>query len=225
VFNAPVGNPGEWEFVKLLPLAREAIKHDQFVVFGYHAYWAGDPQHSYQTREHWPYLQGRWDEIDQYLIANGYRVFWHLGEVGVVGGHPVGGTTADMSAFGEGDWTGNRLTDDVDEDGVPVSADPWKHATEVTVSRAGARAVGDAATGGYWLNPGSGWIDTTDCYGGNWARYLVDIGTFVVWCRETQAGREGRLLGMAFFTTGAPYTGWVYFQMQEAQWRAVAALA
>jgi hypothetical protein len=168
VFCAPVGNPHESEFSLLTPLAIDVSKAGPWAAMGYHAYWYGNRNESGMTREHWPYLQGRWAEMDVVFRKAGAYPRWFFGESGVVGGRPVSG-------------------------------------------------------GGYYLNPGSGWLDATDCYGGDWAQYEADWRLMLQWTDETPAGRDGLVLGANPFTTGASFTGWGWFQTQEAQYRALAA--
>jgi hypothetical protein len=226
VFCAPVGNPHESEFSLLTPLAIDVSEAGPWAAMGYHAYWYGNRDESGMTREHWPYLQGRWDEMDRVFRAAGAYPRWFFGESGVVGGRSLDSpSTSAISLMAAEDWTSNIGCSTLLHDGTPLSADPWKHGGGMIVgSQPVTRLMSVAAAegGGYYLNPGSGWLDATDCYGGDWAQYEADWKLMLQWTDETPAGRDGLVLGANPFTTGASYTGWAHFQTQEAQYRALA---
>lgn len=71
---------------------------------------------------------------------------------------------------------------------------------------------------GYSLLPNDGWM-SGECYDGNWTWYLGDImecdRKIFVWNKT----HEDRNLGFVLFSTGANFTGWANFQIQEAQMR------
>jgi len=167
VFTAPVGNPLESEYKKLIPLAKAAAQYGGW--FGYHGYWFGNKDQQGMTDAHWPWLQGRWTEIDKVFVTAGYKVRWFLGESGIVGGKSLPG-------------------------------------------------------GGYYLNPGSGWKDGTDCIGGDWSRYLAEIVQMRQRITAWNATHDNRCDGFALFTTGDPsYMGWASFQIQGPEMAAIAA--
>lgn len=84
-------------------------------------------------------------------------------------------------------------------------------------------AVG--SSDGHHLLANAGW-KAPECYGGDWARYLADILECDRLTREWNRTHGDRYLGAVLFTTGAEYTGWAEFQIQEPQMRAIrAALA
>jgi len=96
VFCAAVGNPHESEFEFLVPLAEKCEQVGGMM--GYHGYWLANQD--YGGPDHlWPYLAGRWSEMDKVFVSHGIRVRWYGGEGGAVGGR---------SSVGEGeaedDW-------------------------------------------------------------------------------------------------------------------------
>jgi len=85
-------------------------------------------------------------------------------------------------------------------------------------------AVGGRALpgGGYELNAHSGWKDS-QCYAGNWSRYVTDLVTFsdkVKTWNETHGNRAQG--GTIFTTTGGGY-GWDSFEIGPAEMRSLAA--
>lgn len=78
--NIAVGNPLESEFHYLLPLAR--ISHEGKAMIGYHGYWSAEQQRDWLV-ERWPYLAGRWTEMDKVFNAGHYYPTYYLGESGM----------------------------------------------------------------------------------------------------------------------------------------------
>lgn len=222
VFNAPVGNPHESEFHLLNTLAQAAAEF--LAWFGYHAYWHGNKNEYGMTDIHWPYLAGRWTEIDKVLD---YKVRWSLGESGIVGGHSVATIDgfASLSAEDSSPWSQNRFTDEKDMHGNYISADPWKHGSNAIVLPPHSDMLAESSSGGgYWLNPGSGWLDAVDCIGGDQIRYVSEImemrHRIAIW----NASHDNRCDEFALFTTGIPsYMGWGNFQIQGPQMLAITA--
>lgn len=75
-----IGRPGheEEDFLMLVNLARETQAAGG--AFGLHSYWTPG-----MLIENWKYLAGRYQWIDEVLVANGVYVKWMLGECGVAG--------------------------------------------------------------------------------------------------------------------------------------------
>lgn len=86
----PVGNPEivppNSEVVSIvLPMARAVEQYGG--VMTYHSYWAYRDGKSYLfDPNQFPYLAGRWAEMDKVLVANGCEVLWLPGEMGVTHG-------------------------------------------------------------------------------------------------------------------------------------------
>ena len=79
-----IGNPHESEVPLLLPAAKAAAEHEDFL--GYHCYWTdnqytNDP--SFLTK-YWEYHAGRWMEWDKYFVSKGVYPRYVSGEGGTV---------------------------------------------------------------------------------------------------------------------------------------------
>ncbi len=72
------------------------------------------------------------------------------------------------------------------------------------------------STDGRHLLPSSGWKNS-DCLNGDWSRYREEINKFTNYILEWNLTHQNRVLGYTLFTTGAHYTGWGSFQIQEAE--------
>jgi len=80
-YCAGVGNPTEEEFELLVPLARTLERTGG--AMGLHLYWWANKNKS-GLDSWWPYHAGRYQKVDEVLVANGVRVDWLCGESGVV---------------------------------------------------------------------------------------------------------------------------------------------
>ena len=187
-FAAAVGNPHESEFKLLLPLARKCEETES--LFDYHTYWFAN-EHETGLESWWPWLAGRWVEMDKVFVANGVRVKWFFGEAGAVGGYVVSGDEVLESFSVPGKQIRIVKRDIIIPSFVP-------------------QGEGDTVI----LFPGSGW-KSPDCYGGKWQRYEDDIVEFQKKCKESPAGREGRVVGSVLFTTSGP--GWASFEIQREE--------
>jgi len=74
---------------------------------------------------------------------------------------------------------------------------------------------------GYALLPNDGW-KSKECYDGDWNRYLTDIVKNNELIAQWNATHNNRYLGFVLFTTGAGYTGWPSFQIQEGEMHDIA---
>lgn len=91
VFCAACGNPDHDEYSFLVDLARECEAAGG--AFGYHSYWSVVKKTStIASAKHIRDLHGRWQVIDDYLVARGIRVKWFNGEAG-----PIGASEGDPS--------------------------------------------------------------------------------------------------------------------------------
>jgi len=79
-------------------------------------------------------------------------------------------------------------------------------------------AVGSAT--GHGLLPNDGWKSHT-CYGGDWNRYLTDILKMNQMISDWNKTHGNRYLGSVLFTTGEPYCGWPWFQIQGDETRSL----
>ncbi len=209
VFNCPVGNPNEWEYPDLIPLAR-AVEVNSGLM-GYHAYWFGSPTQYGMTAEHWPYLQGRWTVMDEVFAKAGVHPRWFFGETGLVGGTYFPATTAKEMEAG---WQAAM-------ESSPWEAGHWHEAEKVWVNKQGlpvsVLAVGTG--GGYQLLPNDGWMSPV-CVRGDLSRYVSEGATFLEWMDAWNKLHGGRAVGGVLFTSGALYTGWPSFQVQGVHWDA-----
>ena len=97
VFTAPCGNPDHDEYGYLVDLARECEAAGG--AFGYHSYWSVvNKVSTVGSFRHQRDLHMRWNEIDKYLVGQGIRVKWMLGEAGPIG------ATGDTSSKDFGYW-------------------------------------------------------------------------------------------------------------------------
>jgi hypothetical protein len=104
-FTAAVGNPGEDEYEAMVPLARACAEAKG--AMGYHPYWLSNPQ--YGGPDHlWPYLAGRWAEMDKVFVQHGVKVRWFGGESGTVGGESGEGW---VSLFAHDGWKSPECLD------------------------------------------------------------------------------------------------------------------
>ena len=76
-----IGNPHESEVPLLLPAAKAAYKHGDFL--GYHCYWTANEGQQF-IENHWPYHAGRWMEWDTYFRSQGVYPRYASGEIGIV---------------------------------------------------------------------------------------------------------------------------------------------
>ena len=222
-FCAAVGNPGDWEFEMLVPLARKC--EETGGLMGYHNYWYANPNESGLV-QHWPYLAGRWAEMDKVFEAEGIRVRWFGGESGAVGGEFI----EDTAAFNEMRSSFDRRITDLEDAGSTDLAEEERRRV-VFIPRylpgsrepgAVAAPEGSAAAGGYVFLPLDGWM-SPQCYYGDWERYLADIMECDRLIREWNEEHGDRYLGSVLFTTGAHYTGWHSFQIREQEMRSLTA--
>ena len=89
VFTAAIGNPRHDEIGPLLELADVCEAFGG--AFGYHAYHPVVNRQSFvDSASHQKNLHLRWDVIDTFLVANGHRVDWFLGEIGPIGANDDG---------------------------------------------------------------------------------------------------------------------------------------
>jgi len=198
VFCAAVGNPREDEYQILVDtgLAQCAAQHDAY--FGYHGYWTGDPTAGGPDL-HWPWLAGRWQEIDKVLVANGFKVKWYGGESGLCAGD-----------WGEG-APPQRILDLMAREGRNPPGD-YKHKRLITLGGFGTKER--TPLGWVWLDPTSGWLHETG-YDGDWDRYLADILAYDHNCRIWNPTHEDRYKGTVLFTTCADYMNWPSFQVRR----------
>lgn len=80
---------------------------------------------------------------------------------------------------------------------------------------------GESGDWGVCLNPNSGWLDPDECYGGDLDRMLADTARVMELDEAWNWEHGDRFLGRVYFTTGADYTGWKWFQWQKAEMEAV----
>jgi hypothetical protein len=218
-FCAAVGNPGEWEFELLLPLARKCAETGGLM--GYHNYWYANPSESGLV-EHWRYLAGRWSEMDKVFVAEGVTVRWFGGESGAVGGQFIEDTAEFMDRR---DSFYSRITELEETGWGDLAQEERAQAVFIPRYPAGTRGAAPAESamaGGYQLLPNDGWM-SPKCYNGDWDRYLEDILECDRLTREWNAANGDRFLGSVLFTTGASYTGWHNFQIRDQEMRALAA--
>jgi len=210
VFCAAVGNPHESEYPLLVPLARDCAAADGW--FGYHAYWLGNPD--YGGPGHlWPYLSGRWTEMDKLFTQHDAYVTWYSGECGVVGGRSSEGE-AGLSASAFCPPNAELRAGLRDNPDVPYLIYTGLHTEEI---RHRALANGDWVS--LWAN--AGWKDN-ECYQGNWTRYLADILEWDRRVREWNLLHGDRFVCGTLFTTGDErYTGWAEFQVQQREMEAI----
>jgi hypothetical protein len=207
-YCAAVGNIGEWEWQKIVELARVTTRVGGLL--GYHGYWFANPQETGMTAAHWPYLHGRWAEIDKYLGTRGIEPRWFLAESGAVAGKLV----SDMAR------ARREIVAEVEPPG------PWAFGRRprvyyVDVRRSGPMGPGVGGMGGgYQLGPLDGWLSKV-CYNGDLGRYVNDIVTFEGLCDAWNESHGGRFLGFGLFTTGEYYTGWESFQVRQKAMRAI----
>lgn len=208
VFCQAVGNPHESEYPLLVPLARKCAQAGGLM--GYHNYWLSNPD--YGGPDHlWPYLAGRWTEMDKVFVANGIHVRWYGGESGTVGGR---------SSDGE---AGNRETDIEISNSIRSLARAFERGMDVgraqfrtDDSRLYGIAIGDtsprALERGDWvaLYPHDGW-KSPECLGGDWDRYLAEIARMDELTAEWNAANGDRFVGSVLFTTSGP--GWDSFDI------------
>lgn len=100
----------------------------------------------------------------------------------------------------------------------------WAYIDQYLVTRGihvkwyGGEAGAVGSPDGYSLLPNDGW-KSGECYRGDWSRYLSDILECDRRICEWNKTHGDRYLGFVLFTTGAGFTGWKSFQIQEAQMR------
>jgi len=217
VFCAAVGNTHESEFHKLVPLARKAVQVGGR--FGYHPYWIPDG-----LAEYWPWLPGRWQEMDKAFAAHGVTgLRWLMGEGGLVGGHFVPDSLAFLSAAMEARPRGTLLRDALSLDGrMRDGRDkyfvPRQNAASSLVALMAENATPDTAaasvSGGFVLLPKDGWKSPTG-YGGDFNRYLADLVEFNERLRPNAC--------CTLFTTGGEGWGWGPFEIGDNEWPRIAA--
>jgi len=223
-FCAAVGNPGEWEFEQLIPLARATERANGFL--GYHGYWFANPDETGMTAEHQPYLHGRWMEIDKVLVRAGITARWFLGESGAVGGRLISDAAEVRALVGEPARVcageAGRLLRSPAERVEPLRPWAYGYRPEVFyVPLAAPPGEGEGGLGGgYKLLPHDGYL-SPECYGGDLDRYIADACTFEALIDAWNLKHGSRCWGFAFFTTGEEYTGWPSFQFR---WREMQAL-
>ncbi len=218
VMTSAVGNPPEYDFEMLIDLARDCAAVDG--AFGYHAYWMANRDDVDALDKYWPWLAGRWEEMDKVFVKAGVRVKWVFTEGGAVGGYfvPSGSATA-LAAF-------NSVTS-IESGGivkpsykfVPIHKAPSLLDRIKSAIMPSFKAEAAATDGGFVLLPEDGWL-SEKCYNGDWGRYLADMRRFNERAAATVAGREGRIIGMHVFTSGDG-VGWQKFQIRDPQWQSM----
>jgi hypothetical protein len=73
-----------------------------------------------------------------------------------------------------------------------------------------------ASESGYHLGAHDGWKSPA-CLNGDWGKFLVQIEEFHNRLHLWNSTHGNRALGATFFTTGEDYTGWLNFQIREAE--------
>lgn len=208
VFNAPVGNPHESQFELLVPLAELVMQYDG--AFGYHSYWGANPGNTY-LESWWPWLAGRFTEIDKVLNANGvYGMRWLMGEGGGVGAWVTSGMTYRQRAAVNLISVSQRRFSRSFMANMKRRAQPLfdgQRFEVITRPRLIARADRADQSESIILLPDSGWKNR-DCYDGDWGRYEGDIVLY-------QSLIQGYNAGMTLFTTNGP--GWGSFNIGQAE--------
>ena len=215
VFNGPVGNPDESQYALLVPLAEIVMQYDG--AFGLHSYWGANRNHTY-LESWWPWLAGRFTEIDKVLNANGiHNMRWLMGEGGAVGAY----TYADLSPVRKATvsllMAARNHSQQIPATAVERMA---RHAFGgrrfriVTRPTAAAHADDADASENIILLPDSGWKDE-DCYNGDWLRYRSDIELYQSLIRPYNAA-------MTLFTTATKPMGWWSFQIDRAEMESLA---
>jgi len=210
VFCAAVGNPDTSEYKWLVDLGRAC--EDTGGMMGYHTYWpvnhgVGGPDTL------WPYLAGRWTEIDEVLVSHGIHVHWYGGESGAIG-----------SEWGENTPpTGVRTKARSHEPGQLITWGPRNH--PVTLSHDAKvwdrlldwmrSLLPSEPSGWVWMNPAAGWRDSS-CYDGDWESYLIDIVRMDELNRQWNATHGGRKVGDVLFTCGQGI-GWENFLLWQTE--------
>jgi len=212
VFCAPVGNPHESQFQLLVPLARKAREYG--AAMGYHCYWGANPNNTY-LKSWWPWLAGRWTEIQKVFEANGiYGTRWLMGEGGGVGAYVHADLTdaqrSAIEALIEAQGTSRIAHAQADLQGL-FGGQKVQIVTRTNsmLSSSTHLTAADVASQSIILLPNSGWRNG-DCYDGNWSRYQGDIELF-------QSLIQGYDAAMTLFTTAAPGMGWQSFQIGQAE--------
>jgi len=168
----------------------------------------GEPDHL------WPYLAGRWVEMDKVFVSHGIHVRWYGGEGGAVGGRSSDGE-ASLARAGMQSWQTAAVcpVDATARAGFRASDEPYL--IHIGSSSFGVQANGDWVS----LLATAGWKDP-ECYNGDWPRYLTDIMRADELIVEWNQGHDDRYLGMVLFTTGIG-TGWSSWQIREPETQSI----
>jgi len=194
--EAPGESPGSQLWPDLLALGRESQAAN--AAWAYHPYWFANANESGLREPNWQWLAGRWQWMDDYLVQNGIKVHWAMGETGAVGGWHVADTRAlaRMTLFEGIEPVLPRAT-------INMGASDYK-----------PERVYVTGNSGYVLLPTSGW-KSKDCYGGNWQRYENDLLEFNDRVMRWNETHEYRAYGGTIFTTCT--FGWDSFHIGETQ--------
>jgi len=207
VFCAAVGNPYKTEYKWLVALGRACESTGGMM--GYHTYWPVD--HGVGGPDTlWPYLAGRWTEIDEILVANGIHVEWYGGESGAVGSEWGEDTPPISVRDATGEWP-DRL----------ITWGPKNKLTRGTWARAVNRVQSLLEPSGWvWMNPAAGWRDKS-CYDGHWEEYSKDIMRMDELNAIWNATHGGRKIGDVLFTCGQGI-GWENFLLWQTELESLA---
>lgn len=204
VFCVAVGNPHESEYPLLVPLARKCEAAGGRM--GLHDYWLSNPD--YGGPDHlWPYLAGRWTEMDKVFVENGVHVRWYGGESGPVGGRSSAGEAGKHSAY----W-GRMCMREVIERGMGVGRaqfrtdDDWPYGIVIGDTSPRALERGDWVA----LYPHDGW-KSPECLNGDQDRLQCEIARKDELTAEWNAAHDDRVDGSVPFTTSGP--GWDSFDI------------
>jgi len=215
VFNAPVGNPHENQFELLVPLAQLVMQHDG--AFGYHSYWGANRNHTY-LGSWWPWLAGRFTEIDKVLNAHGiHNMRWLMGEGGAVGAYLAADLPQQQREAVEAFAACQGSAADEFEAQVDLRMAFGDRRVIVVTRPTPSWAATDAATESIILLPDSGWKDE-DCYGARanpWLEYRSDIQLYQSLIQPYNAA-------MTLFTTATKPMGWWSFQIDQAEMESLA---
>lgn len=99
--------------------------------------------------------------------------------------------------------------------GWPYYAGRWTEMDKVFVQH-GVKVRWFGGESGAYATACDGWRSKL-CYGGDWNKYFNDIKAFDALVKDWNVNHEDRFLGMVLFTTGAHYTGWETFWIEQPQ--------